>query len=132
MKNFQTLLKIQETIQREHQGMDPESMTMTERADEIMRQQQYLLDEITELLTALGGPFGKASWKKWKADHGMVRNMYVGDLDSDEWKEVVFESADVLIFVLNILALAGVTGEEVLQAVEDKQQENIERWESGY
>lgn len=132
MKNFQTLLRIQETIQRDHQGMDPESMTMTERADEMMRQQQYLLDEITELMTALGGPFGKASWKKWKADHETVKGMYVEDLDSDEWKEVVFESADVLIFVLNILALAGVSGEEVLQAVEDKQQENLERWESGY
>ena len=132
MKKFEELLRIQSAIQRDHQGMDIEGMTMGERAQEIIRQQQYLLDEITELMTALGGGFGKAAWKRWKTHHETVMKMKPSDLDSLEWKEVVFEAADVLIFVLNILALADVTGEEVLQAVQDKQNININRWENGY
>lgn len=132
MNFFTKLLRTQAQIQKDHQDVDPSTMSMTDRCDEIMRQQQFLLDEITELMTALGGPYEKASWKKWKADHKLLKTIYVEDLDFEEFEDIKGEAADVLIFVLNIVSLAGVDGDELLSAVAAKQNENLKRWESGY
>ena len=111
MKTFEDVMDAQLDIQRRHQGIDPDRLSLTERADEIMRQQQYLLDEITEVLTALGGPYGKASWKAWK---------------------VVEECADVAIFAMNIISLCGVKPSQLVQVIDRKQKVNLQRWENGY
>lgn len=107
-------------------------MSLTEISVEIMKQQQYLLDEITETLTALGGKHGKAAWKAWKADHEKVAEMKLNDLTTTEKDELTGECADVMIFALNIMALCGMEWGSLIEAVESKQRENISRWESGY
>ncbi len=132
MKTFDEVMTEQARIQIRHQGIDPSRMSITERADEIMRQQQYLLDEITEVLTALGGPYEKASWKKWKANHENLQNMGLGDLQESEFQEVIEECADVAIFAMNIFALCSVNPNALLQVIDRKQKVNLQRWESGY
>lgn len=129
---FDNVLSSQRLIQKERMGIDPSSMNLVEVADEIMRQQQYLLDEITEVLTALGGEHGKASWKAWKADHEKVKGKKLEDLTKEEAAELLGECADVFIFVLNILSLCGVTWYDILKATVEKQEVNIQRWENGY
>ena len=132
MKTFEDVMDAQLDIQRRHQGIDPDRLSLTERADEIMRQQQYLLDEITEVLTALGGPYGKASWKAWKADHEKLQAMMIKDLQPREFHEVVEECADVAIFAMNIISLCGVKPSQLVQVIDRKQKVNLQRWENGY
>jgi len=132
MKTFEDVMDAQLDIQRRHQGIDPDRLSLTERADEIMRQQQYLLDEITEVLTALGGPYGKASWKSWKADHEKLQSMKIKDLQQRELHELVEECADVAIFAMNIFSLCGVKPSQLIQVIDRKQKVNLQRWENGY
>ena len=132
MKNLTQLMEVQKTLQTRLKGNVNESISITQTADEIMLQQQYLLDEVTEVLTALGGAYGKASWKSWKKDHERLKLMTLKDLSPRERRELVDECADVMIFIMNIINLCEVEGDVLLQAIDRKQGINVERWESGY
>ena len=127
-----TILKRQTEIQRTEFDYDPDDFSLNEIADEVMKTQQYLQDEITEVLTALGGRFGKAAWKHWKADHARTGRMGLDDLTEDEYLDLIGECADVMIFAMNIAVQCGVNGYDLGTAIYKKQEENVERQKTGY
>jgi len=52
--------------------------------------------------------------------------------DSGEGKSVIDEIADCLIFILNLSLTHGFSSEQLLEAIEKKQQINFKRQEEGY
>lgn len=108
------------------------SNSITEVADEVMRQQQYLMDEVTEVLTALGGQLGKAAWKSWKADHAKASITKLSSLNRQEHDDLVSECADVMIFAMNIAIHCGIDSRDLSREIALKQEENVERWDNQY
>ncbi len=129
---FTGMLDNQQRIQREHFGFDCDDFSLTELATKIMETKQHLDDEITEVLTALGGDYGKAAWKHWKADHKKCSELCLDDLEEHLFEEVTGEVADVMIFAMNIAVQCGVNGYELAQAIAEKQAINEERQTNGY
>lgn len=122
-------------VQREWQkywGVEPAADSLVEVCDNVMRTKQYLDDEISEVLTAVGGKLGKAAWKSWKADHKAADNVGLESLSAEEREELVGEVADVMIFAMNVGIHCGVGGKELLTAIREKQRVNLDRWQNGY
>jgi len=130
--SFSGLIKRQAAIQREQFGYDCDDYDLTQIATKIMETQQHLQDEITEVLTALGGDYGKAAWKHWKADHAKCKELKIDDLTHAQHDELVGEVADVMIFAMNIAVQLGISGYSLAHEIEMKQDINVERQENGY
>ena len=126
------ITRTQERIQREEFGFDVDDYSLNELATKIMETKQHLDDEITEVLTALGGEYGKAAWKYWKADHKKTAMLKLDDLAEHEWEELCDEVADVMIFGLNIAIQCGVSGYALSESIRRKQEVNVERQRTGY
>ena len=130
--SFSGLMKRQEAIQREQFGFDCDDFDLTEIAAKVMITQQHLQDEITEVLTALGGEHGKSAWKHWKSDHAKCKELKLDDLTHAQHDELVGEVADVMIFAMNIAVQCGISGYALAHEIETKQDINVERQENGY
>lgn len=72
------------------------------------------VDELMEMLREVG-------WKPWSKTRGWVRKQHLTE-----------EIVDLLHFVANIAAAAGIDGDEIAQEYERKQNENRRRMATGY
>lgn len=106
--------------------------TLTTVANEVMKQKQFLDDEVTEVLTAIGGELGKSAWKSWKSDHGKAAITPMANLSRQEHDDLVGECADVMIFAMNIAIHCGIDARDLAKEIELKQEENVERWNNQY
>jgi NTP pyrophosphatase (non-canonical NTP hydrolase) len=113
--DLDTLLLRQERVQRGVYGVTPSELEGRELAEYIRLNVLAATDELHEVL-------GEVGWKPWKTEgYGTVRRPeYVGEL------------ADVLLFVFNLAAAQGVTGDELTEALRLKWAENRRRQQDGY
>ncbi len=95
---------------------------------------EYFQDEWRELMNALGGKkYGSAVWKKHKAKHREVKDLYPNEvLDKDDKLEIFYEFIDIIHFVMNFLipieVNIGKEGlEEIFNFVKEYYNRN-ERW----
>jgi NTP pyrophosphatase (non-canonical NTP hydrolase) len=75
----------------------------------------YLIKETTELLDAIGN-----------------YKMHKTKKDDPKIKEIPSEIADCMIFVLDFALIYGLSAEDLLKAVAEKQKINFQRQENGY
>jgi dimeric dUTPase (all-alpha-NTP-PPase superfamily) len=101
--------------QREVYGRELRDAGPEQRAEWLREWFLALQVEVSELAQTTG-------WKPWavRETHGTV-----------QMSKFLDESADVLIFLGNIWALAGVSGDDLAWAVEEKTARNKARQESG-
>lgn len=100
-------------LQREAFGVDPYRLEGTEREEYVRWNVLAAEDELHEAL-------GEISWKPWASKEYFNREEFIGEL------------VDVLHFVANLLAVSGVSGDELTTRYSSKQQKNRDRQSSGY
>jgi len=108
------LLARQHAAQRSF-GFDPTRATPDERMANARLSHTGAVTELTEVMDEIG-------WKPWKAStYGTVNTERVAD-----------ELADVLLFVVNLALVAGVTGDQLQEAIEAAWRKNERRQREGY
>ena len=131
------LVNIQKSLQERIQpGFYSPFESVASIADFFMKNKHALEDEMGETLDALGGihdGFGSAAWKWWKQDNkGIAQETTFSMLSERDQKEVKFEIADQLHFLLNQMVKIGMTGSELYSIYLAKNQVNIDRQDNGY
>ncbi len=100
-------------LQEEWYGKDFENFTEQERVEWVRINILAATDELHEALAEI-------SWKPWASASFFNRDAFLGEI------------VDVLHFIGNLLAGAGVTDAELNKAYDDKMQRNIKRQREGY
>lgn len=136
--SLQDLLDIQYTLQAmlhqklPDQNLHPSSIiTKGQLADWFRNQKDYIMDEFSELIDAVGSN-NTAIWKPWKSGYSSIRNEFVGDMSNEDLLEMKFEAIDILHFVLNVFIGLNMTQEEITSMYVAKNKENIRRYNHGY
>lgn len=115
---FSRILEQQAHLQTFLLGIHPIDLESKEKA-------QYIRDQAFALVAEIVEAVDETHWKPWAtppADGQIVPNLprFVGEL------------ADVYIFLMNLMLMAGVSSSDLSKAVEEKQKKNLNRWINGY
>ena len=143
--NLQLMLNLQEDLQNKIAVEKPaytrdfgmilgKDMSILNLANFLLAQKQSFDDEIQELLQAIGGPDGNASWKYWKTAHEKLyqNGKRFSDLTKEEQYHAQEEMIDILHFVFNMCLALGLTSEQIFDIYFLKNKENINRQEIKY
>ena len=128
---LQEMLDKQKQLQK-RLGYDFSNMSIVECANYLIYNKHCLDDELGELLDALGGKLGNASWKTWKSANAELKSKKLTDLSKDEMTELKYEAIDVLHFVFNIFIAIGMDASEIQGMYISKNQENHKRQDENY
>lgn len=115
---FTRLLERQNNLQAFLLGKFPILMTDNEKAEFIRTQVLAAQAELIEVLN-------ETHWKPWATrplDESIVPSL----------AKFTGEMADVFIFFMNLMLVAGVSMTDLCKAVDAKQQINLTRWQNGY
>ena len=115
---YARLLERQEQLQAFLLGKRPADMDPEEMAAYIRTQSLATVAEVIEVLD-------ETHWKPWS-----VRPDGQDVVTSK--KRYTSELADVFIFLMNLMLVGEVTSNELADAVNAKQEKNLERWVTGY
>lgn len=132
---LQDIYHHQKYMQEKVYGYDYPNMNLAELKDYLMMNNHALVDELHEMLDAVGGiedGIGSAIWKPWKSDHPQAKIMDLSHLSEGDRKELLFEVADVLCFFMNIPIALGIEPKELYNVYMAKAQENKDRQDNGY
>lgn len=113
MNEMQELLVSQLALQVGSYDVDPTSLSADERKTYVLWNAFALCDEVHEALR-------EVAWKPWSTGEKFNRDQFVDEL------------IDVLFFWLNLMLVANVTGDEIVQAYKDKRAVNAARQRDGY
>ena len=120
----------------EKQGRKPFSkFNIGDVIDFLMVTNQAIIDELHEMVDAVGGiedGAGNAAWKPWKSKNPEVRKQKLADLTPGDLKELKMEFIDVMHFVFNAGLAIGVTPKEFYNYYLSKNEENWNRQENNY
>jgi hypothetical protein len=118
------------------QGKKPFSeLTIGEVIDFLMINNHAIIDELHEMVDAVGGikdGVGNAAWKPWKSANADIRKHKLSDLSQGDLKELKMEWVDVMHFVFNAGLAIGVTPAEFYNYYLSKNEENWNRARTGY
>jgi hypothetical protein len=118
------------------QGRKPFSdFTIGDLIDFLMVNNHAIVDELHEMVDAVGGMHdgvGNAAWKPWKSSNPEVRTKTLKDLSEGDLKELKMEWIDVMHFVFNAGLAIGVTPKEFYNYYLSKNEENWDRQRNGY
>jgi len=106
--------------------------TIADAAEFMLHQKQASDDEFQELMRALGGSDGNASWKYWKKKHEGLKFKKISDLSEEELYALREELIDDWHFFMNRALMLGMTSEMMYKIYMKKNEENIQRQDSGY
>jgi len=109
------MLARQLAAQHAFYGLRPDEMDDEERMASLRTNAYCAVDEITEAMREVG-------WKPWKKRGFGVVNRAA----------FAHEIADVVMFLLNMLLAAGITGEELADALDATWAKNEQRQKDGY
>ena len=123
-------------LQSKTQGRKPFSeFTIGDVVDFLMVTEHAIVDELHEMMDAVGGMHdgvGNASWKPWKEANTKVRQEPLSSLSERDLKELKMEWIDVMHFVFNAGLAIGVTPAEFYNLYLSKNKENWSRARNGY
>jgi hypothetical protein len=118
------------------QGRKPFSQfTIGDVVDFLMVTEHAIVDELHEMMDAVGGMHdgvGNASWKPWKEANTTIRQQPLSSLSERDLKELKMEWIDVMHFVFNAGLAIGVTPAEFYNLYLSKNEENWNRARTGY
>lgn len=118
------------------QGKKPFSeYTIGDTVDFLLMNNHAIVDELHEMMDALGGisdGVGNAAWKPWKSANKEIRQKRISDLSDNDIKELKMEWIDVMHFVFNAGLAIGITPQEFYNLYLSKNEENWRRASSGY
>lgn len=109
--------------------------TLKELKDFLLTNEHALVDELHEMMDAVGGikdGIGAGFWKHWKSSHKLTPEMTLKDLSPDDMKELVFEVIDAWHFFMNIFAALGLDSKTIFNFYFSKHAENINRQNNNY
>ncbi len=109
--------------------------TIGDIIDFLMVNQHAIVDELHEMMDAVGGideGVGNAAWKPWKAVNQEIRQKSLTDLTLGDLKELKMEWIDVMHFVFNAGLAIGITPKEFYNYYLSKNEANWERQKNGY
>jgi len=109
--------------------------TIGDIIDFLMVNQHAIVDELHEMMDAVGGideGVGNAAWKPWKAVNQEIRQKRLTDLTPGDLKELKMEWIDVMHFVFNAGLAVGITPQEFYNYYLSKNEENWERQRNNY
>jgi hypothetical protein len=109
--------------------------TIGDIVDFLMINQHAIVDELHEMMDAMGGiddGVGNAAWKPWKAANQEIRKKRLSDLTSGDLKELKMEWIDVMHFVFNAGLAIGITPQEFYNYYLSKNETNWERQRNNY
>ena len=130
---LEQLYKIQEDTQKNVYNIDSDDLTIGELIDLIIKNDVAERDEMFEILEAIGGKYKKASWKFWKKDYPEVSKMKLSDLlSSKEKDELMMEIVDKFMFITNMLVYLGISPQELIPYMKEKDKINRNRQKNGY
>lgn len=125
----------QEIMQTNTYGYDYNKMNLADLKDYLMMNNHALVDELHEMLDAVGGindGIGNAVWKPWKSAHDDAKFMHINDHTINDRKELIFEVADILCFFMNIPIALGISPQELFNVYMAKAKENQNRQDNNY
>lgn len=108
--------------------------TIGDLVDFLMINNHAIIDELHEMMDAVGGisdGVGNAAWKPWKSANTEIRHKKLSDLSESDLKELKMEFIDVMHFVFNAGLAIGVTPSELYNYYLSKNEENWNRASSG-
>lgn len=108
--------------------------TIGDTVDFLMITNHAIIDELHEMMDAIGGiadGVGNAAWKPWKSANSEIRNRKLSDLTDGDLKELKMEFIDVMHFAFNAGLAIGVTPKEFYNYYLSKNEENWNRAKSG-
>lgn len=118
------------------QGRKPFSeFTIGDVVDFLMVTEHAIVDELHEMMDAVGGQHdgvGNAAWKPWKSANTEARQCRISDLSERDLKELKMEWIDVMHFVFNAGLAIGVTPAEFYNLYLSKNEANWERQRNNY
>jgi NTP pyrophosphatase (non-canonical NTP hydrolase) len=110
---YELILKQREFQVRILGGVAPYELSDVQKMAYIREQALALLDEVHEALAETG-------WKSWATSNHINREAFTGEL------------ADVYIFLMNLMLVAGITPTDLLHVVNGKIDKNHKRQDDGY
>lgn len=110
---FSRLLERQRTIQKVFIGDDPGNLDPERKMAFIMETGTALIHEVVEAMNETG-------WKPWASSNHINVEAYGEEL------------ADVFIFLMNMMLIAGITTRDLALLVDQKQSKNLRRQSAGY
>jgi hypothetical protein len=134
-EHLKELLNMQADIQQGTYGTKYTEMTLEEIKNFWLVNNHALVDELHEMMDALGGVhdgIGNAVWKFWKGKNKLASKMKIKDLSERDLLELKFEIVDMLHFFLNYAGSIGMTAEEMYNMYMAKNKENRRRQKEGY
>lgn len=108
--------------------------TIGDVVDYLFMTNHAIVDELHELMDAVGGiadGVGNAAWKPWKSKNKEIRAKKLSDLSEGDLKELKMEWIDTMHFVFNAGLAIGVTPDEFYNYYLSKNEENWKRADSG-
>ena len=112
-----------------------DQFTTGDVVDFLMWTEHAIVDELHEMMDAVGGMHdgvGNAAWKPWKAANPEAREKSLKDLSERDLKELKMEWIDVMHFVFNAGLALGITAEEFYNLYLSKNEENHRRASTSY
>lgn len=109
--------------------------TIGDLVDFLMVNNHAIIDELHEMMDAVGGiadGVGNAAWKPWKSANPSVREKRLSDLSDSDLKELKMEFIDVMHFVFNAGLAIGVTPQDFYNYYLSKNEANWERQRNNY
>ena len=108
---------------------------IAEVIDFMMMNNHALVDELHEMVDAVGGiddGAGNAAWKPWKSANAEIREKKLSDLSDNDMKELKMEFIDAMHFMFNNGLALGITSQEIYNYYLSKNEENWNRARTGY
>lgn len=108
--------------------------TIGDLVDFLMINNHAIIDELHEMMDAVGGiadGVGNAAWKPWKSLNQTIRQSKLSDLSESDLKELKMEFIDVMHFAFNAGLAIGVTPQDFYNYYLSKNEENWSRAKSG-
>lgn len=136
---LESMLAMQRNLQIDLHNRMPENnkhpdnlKTIGDKIEWIRNNQQSMVDEHYELMTALGGSNGSASWKPWKSKYNETRKKLYDEMSEDEKSEIQFELVDAWHFFMNQMIALNLSAEDFFVLYFLKNAENFSRYKNGY
>lgn len=142
---LQVMIDMQKSLQEDlyfptaehesYQSLKFRDFNLRQAKDFLLMNEHALVDELHEMMDALGGikdGISSAAWKPWKKDHKKITDIKLKDLSEGDLKELKMEAIDAWHFFMNILCTLNVSAEELTNYYFSKNKENIARQERGY
>ena len=134
--SLDTCFELQHSLQKKFpETANIGEQTLADTAIAAQRNLHAFMDEVMEMMDALGGikdGYGNGAWKYWKQDYKKAKEDTLADLSNRDLLELKFEYVDMFHFFINWGLMLGMTGTELIDMYVSKNKENFERQKRGY